>query len=184
MDSINKNQPEKNHDDLQSNAAIKKIKDLVESAGSCFFCTDAVNDRRSHSSESSGACPMAVKKVDDQGNLWFLSASDSHKNKEININPSVKLFFQGSAHSDFLFINGDATISTDPIRIKELWEPILKTWFTEGINDPRITVIKVTPREGYYWDTKHGHAVAGIKMLIGAAIGKTLDDSIEGKLNI
>ena len=28
--------------------------------------------------------------------------------------------------------------------------------------DPRITVIKVTPSDGYYWDTKHGNAVAGI----------------------
>ncbi len=57
---------------------------------------------------------------------------------------------------------------------------MLRTWFTGGIEDPRITVIKVSPTEGYYWDTKHGQFVAGMKMLLGAAIGKTLDDSIEG----
>jgi len=45
---------------------------------------------------------------------------------------------------------------------------------------PRITVIRVQPSGGYYWDNKHGAAIAGAKMLIGAAIGKTLDDSIEG----
>jgi hypothetical protein len=50
--------------------------------------------------------------------------------------------------------------------------------------DPRITVIKVAPADGYYWDTKHNMAVAGVKMLIGAAIGKTLDDSIEGRLKV
>jgi hypothetical protein len=61
---------------------------------------------------------------------------------------------------------------------------LFKTWFTEGIDDPRITVIQFTPQEGYYWDTKHGRAVAGLKMLVGAAIGKTLDDSIEGTLTI
>jgi len=38
------------------------------------------------------------------------------------------------------------------------------------------------PEGGYYWDNKHGSAVAGIKMLVGAAIGVTLDDSIEGRL--
>jgi general stress protein 26 len=178
MDSINKNQPEKNHEDLQPSEAIRKIKELVENAESCFFCTSAT------SGESHGVRPMAAKKVDHDGNLWFLSASDSHKNQEINLDPYVKLYFQGSAHSDFLFLKGIASISTDRTYIKELWEPILKTWFTEGIDDPRITVIKVTPTDGYYWDTKHGNAVAGIKMLIGAAIGKTLDDSIEGKLDI
>jgi len=45
-------------------------------------------------------------------------------------------------------------------------------------------VIKVTPEEGYYWDNKHGKAIAAVKMLVGAAIGKTLDDSIEGKLSV
>lgn len=59
---------------------------------------------------------------------------------------------------------------------------MVKTWFTEGLDDPRITAIKVMPTEGYYWDNKHGNAVAGVKMMIGAAIGKTLDDSIEGRV--
>ncbi|MGE3509589.1 MAG: pyridoxamine 5'-phosphate oxidase family protein [Vicinamibacterales bacterium] len=33
-------------------------------------------------------------------------------------------------------------------KIDELWEPLAKTWFTEGKDDPRITVIKVAPRRG------------------------------------
>ena len=61
---------------------------------------------------------------------------------------------------------------------------MIQTWFTEGVDDPRITVIKVTPSEGYYWDTKHGNMVAGVKILIGAVIRKTLDDSVEGTLDV
>lgn len=68
--------------------------------------------------------------------------------------------------------------------IKELWQPILKTWFTEGQDDKRITVLKVVPAESYYWDTKHNMAIGLVKRLVGAAIGKTLDDSIEGKIKI
>jgi hypothetical protein len=59
---------------------------------------------------------------------------------------------------------------------------MLKVWFTEGIDDPRISVIKVEPVEGYYWDTKNNKAVAFVKRTVGAIIGKTLDDSIEGRL--
>jgi general stress protein 26 len=73
-------------------------------------------------------------------------------------------------------------VSRDKAKIHELWKFVLKTWFTEGEDDPRITVIKVTPTHGYYWDTKHGNAVAGVKMLLGAALGVTLDDSIEGNI--
>lgn len=38
------------------------------------------------------------------------------------------------------------------------------------------------PQHGYYWDTKHAQVVAFAKQVIGAPIGKTLDDSIEGTL--
>jgi general stress protein 26 len=51
--------------------------------------------------------------------------------------------FQGSDYSDFLNIYSTATVSKDKQKIKELWQPVLKTWFTEGVDDPRISVIKV-----------------------------------------
>jgi len=178
MDSINRNQPEDNYKDLVGAAAVQKIQEIVKKSETCFFCTSV------HTPGSMSARPMAVQKVDNAGNLWFLSPEDSHKNVEVDRDSSVHLYFQGSAHSDFLHLHGMATISRDKAKIRELWEPILKTWFTEGIDDPRITVIQVVPTEGYYWDNKHGNMVAGVKMLIGAALGKTMDDSIEGKLSV
>jgi len=71
--------------------------------------------------------------------MWFLSASDSHKDHELFKDPHVQLLFQGSDYSDYLNIYGTAFISKDKQRIKDLWKPIMKTWFTEGINDPRIS---------------------------------------------
>jgi len=176
MDSINQQQTEENHADLTGNAAVEKIKDLAK--GSCFFCT------RASAGASEGTRPMSVQKVDDDGNLWFLSAIDSHKNLELAEDPTVDLYFQGSSHSDFLYLSGAATVSRDPKLIEELWMPLAKTWFTEGKDDPRITVIKVTPRSGYYWDTKHGHMVAGVKIMLGAVLGKTMDDSMEGRVEL
>jgi general stress protein 26 len=177
VDSINQNQTEENRADLDGNPAVEKIKELVEKAQSCFFCTAT-------SAAQSATRPMTVQEVDAAGNLWFLSANDSHKNLELASDPAVKLYFQGSPHSGFLQLDGFATVSTDKAKIKALWKPILKTWFTEGEDDSRITVIKVVPSTGYYWDNKHGDAAAGVKMMIGAALGKTLDDSIEGTVRV
>jgi general stress protein 26 len=178
MDSINKNQPEDNFKDLSGKGAVDKVKEIVDQAKTCFFITGF---------KSKGPVqtrPMSVQKIDSEGNLWFLSANDSHKNVEIEKDPHVQLMFQGSPHSDFLNLFGRATISTDKKKIKELWEPIVKAWFTEGIDDPRITIIKVEPSDGYYWDNKHGNAIAYIKMLAGVAMGKTLDDSVNGTLRV
>jgi general stress protein 26 len=177
MDSINKQQKEKNHEDLQGKNAGEKIKELASKTKICLFCTAITNGK------PVAVRPMSVQKMDEQGNFWFLSASDSHKNAEIQNDNKVQLFFQGSAHSDFLTVYGNASVSRDKELIVELWEPIVKTWFTGGVDDPRITVIKVETQEGYYWDTKHGNAVAFAKMAAGAIMGKTMDDSIEGKLN-
>ncbi|MFT3910862.1 MAG: pyridoxamine 5'-phosphate oxidase family protein [Ferruginibacter sp.] len=176
MSSINEQQQEKNHEDLHGISAVNKIKELAEKNKTCFFCTSLGND---HSFQTR---PMSVQKVDDEGCIWFLSASDSSLNKEIEMDNKVQLLFQGSAHSDFMNLVGVAGISRNKEMIDALWEPIYKTWFTEGKDDPRITVIMFKPKEGYYWDNKHGNAVAFVKMTIGAITGKTMDDSIEGKL--
>lgn len=178
MDSINKNQKEENFLDLSSERAIEKIRELTSAAKTCFFCT------RGSGGLSDGVRPMSIQQVDAEGACWFLSARDSHKNKEIKQDGTVDLYFQGSAHSDFLHLTGTAELLEDRSKIKELWEPIMKTWFTEGVDDPRISLIKFIPYGGYYWDNKHGNAVAGVKMMVGAIVGKTLDDSIEGRILI
>src|ERR1700744_5147704 len=120
MNSINQNQPEDNH------------KDMGEDAKTCFFCSNI------KTGIPVSARPMTTQKVDERGNLLFLSANDSHLNKEIVDDPFVQLFFQRSKYSDYLNIYGLGSVSSDKAVIKELWQPIYKTWFTEGENDPRI----------------------------------------------
>ncbi|MES2851151.1 MAG: pyridoxamine 5'-phosphate oxidase family protein [Bacteroidota bacterium] len=178
MDSINKNQTEDNFKAVAGAEAIEKIKEMIHDAPVCFFCTK-INDNESFSTR-----PMSVQQVDDEGNCWFLSANDSKKNLELANNASVQLLFQGSQYSDFLTLYGKAEITTDKAIIKKLWQPLIKAWFTEGEDDPRITAIKVILYEGYYWDTKHGKVVAMVKTAIGAMLGKTFDDSIEGNIKV
>jgi len=177
MSSINEQQSENNHQDLQGKEALQKIKELAEKADICFFCTN-ISTNTPFSTR-----PMSIQEVNDEG-LWFLSASDSTLNKEIANDPSVQLLFQGSTYSDFLNIHGTASISKDKQKVKQFWKPLFKTWFTEGIDDPRITVINVRPDKGYYWDTKHNMVIGFLKRAAGAIVGKTLDDSIEGNIRM
>lgn len=173
MSDIIKNQEEKNHQDLYGNYSIKKIRELAEDQ-TCFFCT---------SQGTRGAArPMSVLKIDDEGCLWFLSPNDSNQNKEIEQNSAVNIYFQGSNHLSFMHLYGNASITTDKDLINELWNPYFKTWFTEGENDPRISIIKFSTEDGYYWDTKHGNFISGVKILKDAAIGKTSTNSVHGIL--
>jgi len=163
---------------VANDEAIKKIKELAEKAQTCLFCT------KIETGKSFSTRPMSAQQVDDNGNIWFLSDKDSLKNMEIEDDENVQLLFSGSSHSDFLSLYGKATVLYDKEKIKELWEPIVKTWFQEGKDDPSISVIRVEPSEGYYWDTKHGKIVALAKMLTSVIAGKTMDDGIEGAIRL
>ena len=163
---------------INNNEAVEKIKELAEKAQTCLFCT------KIETGKAFSTRPMSAQKVDDEGNIWFLSDKDSTKNMEVKDDDHVQLLFSGSSHSDFLSVYGKASVNYDKEKIKEFWEPIVKTWFQEGVDDPRISVIKVTPEEGYYWDTKHGKLVAVAKMVTSMVTGKTMDDGIEGTIKI
>lgn len=176
MASIHQNPQEERRSELSGNAAIDKIKQLVEEAKSCFFCTEVATVGTTRSR------PMDVRKVDDAGDLWFLSSDDSHKNEELLHDPRVRLYFQSPCRSDFLELSGMASVTKDEDQIRELWDPALMAWFSEGVEDPRITVIRVSLTDGYYWDTKHN--IAGTRVLLGTMSGKTPDHSSESRLRV
>ena len=163
---------------LQNAEAIEKLKELAEKSETCLFCTNI------KTGQPFSTRPMAVQEVDDEGNLWFLSDKESNKNMELKEDDHVQLLFSSSSHAGFLNVFGKATVTYDKQKIKELWKPLIKTWFQEGQDDPHISVIKVEPEEGYYWDTKHGKMVAFLKMLTSVVVGRTMDDSIEGTIKL
>ena len=172
-----KHELEDHYESVSGSKAVEQLRAVAKSANICLFGTDVGNAPLT-------VRPMAVQSVDDAGNFWFLSSRTSHTNQHIGKDPRVQLLFANPSTSEYLTLQGTATISDDPALKKEHWTPIAKTWFNEGLDDPDLTVIKVEPRDGYYWDTKHGKLVAGLKIAVGAVIGKTLDDSIEGKVRL
>lgn len=168
---------ENHHESVSGSKAVEKIRSVAKAAGTCLFGTAV-------SRTPLTVRPMAVQTVDDGGNLWFLSSRGSHTNQHIAEDPRVQLLFANPGAYEFLTLQGTATVSDDPALKKQHWTPIAKTWFNEGVNDPELTIIKVEPHDGYYWDTKHGKMVAFLKIAAGAISGKTIDDSIEGEIRL
>ncbi len=162
---------------LISEDAIEKIKSLAEAANTCHFVTQL-------SKAPLSTRPMATQKVDDEGCIWFMSDKDSSKNLDIHDDNKVQLFYSNQSSAEYLSIYGTAEIIFDKKLIEEMWSAIAKAWFTEGKDDPAISLIKVTPEDGYYWDTKNNKVVALAKIAVAAVTGKTMDDGVEGKLII
>ena len=162
---------------LVADEAIKKLSDLVESADICLFTTNLTQTPLA-------AIPMSTQQVDEEGNIWFLSGRTTNHNRNIEKDSKVQLFYSNKKSYEFVSIFGEATILTDKEKAKEIWTPIAKTWFHDGVDDPELTLIKVKPLDSYYWDTKSNKVVSLLKIAAGAIMGKTLDNSLEGTLRV
>jgi general stress protein 26 len=163
-------------ENLNQREAIEKMKELVDHNAICLFTTNL------HEIPLQTR-PMSTQQVDEQGNFWFFSGEDSDKNFQIKDNDHVQLFFSNPGKSEFMTVHGYASISRDKKKIDEIWSPVVKAWFKEGKDDPELTLIKVTPEEAYYWDTKNNKMISLIKILVSMVSGKTMDDGIEGQIN-
>ncbi len=159
--------------------AIKKIKELSESAKVCMFCTELetlpINSR-----------PMSLQETDEEGNLWFISSDDSNKNFEIKDDRRVQLFFMNNSDYQYLSVFGEATIYKDKTTIEDKWSPMAKAWFEEGKDDPKVSIIRVEPKDTYYWDTKVGKLVSLFNFVSAAVTGNTTDnsDGVEGNAKV
>lgn len=163
-------------ENLNGATAIEKIKSIAETAGTCFFSTDVNGDTTSR--------PMALQEVDESGNLWFLSDVNSLKNQQIQADSKVELYFMNNSKYEYVFIKGSATISQDRALIEKYWTNFANAWF-EGKDDPNVSVIKVAPNDGYYYETKENKLVAMSKMLFAAVTGSSIEDGgVEGQLNL
>lgn len=162
---------------LMDSKGLEKLKELIDSAKMCHFVTDLTN-------RPLAARPMATQQVDEDGTIWFFSGKSSDKNKDIENSSEVQLFYSQTGNSEYLSVYGHAEVLVDRNKIDELWSPFAKTWFNEGKDDPELTLIKVVPEEAYYWDTKHNKFVSLAKILVGAVIGKQMDDGVEGKIKV
>lgn len=162
-------------ENLSGATAVSKIKEIAEAAKTCFFSTNIGNDTQSR--------PMALQAVDDNGNLWFLSDINSSKNIEIKADDYVELYFMNNSNYEYIFIKGNATEIRDKALIEKYWTNFANAWF-DGKDDPNVSLIRVIPSDGYYYETKENKLVAMSKMIFAAVTGQSIEDGgVEGKLD-
>ncbi len=95
--------------------------------------------------------PMAVKDRDFDGDLWFFTEDPSHKTDEVRANPQVNVALDSG--KGWVSLAGEATVVKDAAKIDELWDTGAEAWFTDGRNDPKVALLKVTAHTAEYWAT-------------------------------
>jgi len=90
------------------------------------------------------------------GTLWFFPDRDSRKVRELELDPNMSLIFQNDGESAYMHLFGQARVVEDKKKMKDLYNPLLKTWFPQGLDDPRMTLIRFEADHGDFWDSPGG----------------------------
>jgi general stress protein 26 len=138
---------------------------LMEKIGFCMLAKHDGDDIR--------ARPMGAFVDRDGDAVYFLTDVHGRKDDEIEQDHSVCLAFADSGGQKYVSVSGQATVSNDRAKIKELWSTPAKAWW-DSPEDPSIRVLKVVPHDAQYWDSP-GKAVSYVKMAAAALTGSRPD---------
>ena len=145
------------------------VKDLVKDARICMLTTMTEDGR--HVSR-----PMAVQDVEFDGDLWFFTYSDSDLVAQVRAHPQVNVSFSDSKQHAWVSIAGAAEQTDDRAKAEELWNPLLKAWFPDGLETRNLTLVKVHADTAEYWASAHSSRVVTMLGYAKAAVtGQTPD---------
>jgi general stress protein 26 len=122
--------------------------------------------------------PMATQHLDVKsfdGTLWFFSKKSSFKNSDIKTEQHVNLAYANADKQQYVSVSGRAQISNDKQKMKELWNPLLKAWFPEGLEDPEISLIGVQVDNAELWDSPPSKVVQLAGFVKSAVTGRPYD---------
>ena len=113
--------------------------------------------------------PMAVKEREFDGDLWFFTEDPSHKTDEVRANPQVNVALDSG--KGWVSLAGEAEVVKDAAKIDELWDTGAEAWFTDGRNDPKVALLKVTAHTAEYWATDDPKPLVLLKYAKAAVTG-------------
>jgi general stress protein 26 len=157
--------------------AIKKLGSLIKDIQFAMLTTaEADGSLRSR--------PMATQKTEFDGCLWFFTRADSPKVSEISEKRQVNLSYANPNKQNYVSISGTATLVRDPVKNKELWNPLYKAWFPDGLDDPQLALLKVDVEKAEYWDSPSSSVVHILGFLKTAITGQPAKGGEHEKISI
>ena len=76
----------------------------------------------------------------------------------------------------YVSVSGTAQLVRDRSKIEELWNPLFKAWFPQGLEDPDLALLKVNVDKAEYWDSPSSKVVRLAGFLKAVATGKPISN--------
>lgn len=160
----------------ENNESIEKLKEMLEGIDFCMLTTIDGGQLRSR--------PMSTQEFEFDGDLWFFTRDNTHKTDEIGKDPRVNVAYSKPDDNRYVSVSGTAEIVKDRAKMEELWSPILKAWFPDGLEDPNICLLKVAVEQAEYWDAPSSSIVQLFGMAKALATGTEMSYGENKKITL
>ena len=164
-------------DEHDEEAGRRKVSELIGGIDYALFTTQGIGGDPLH------ARPMALRKAEDNGDLWFFSKRDSRKAKELTADPQVLVTFADPKKQHFVTVAGRAEIVADRTKVEAMWSEVYRAWFPDGAKDDNVVLIRVKAQQAEYWDTPTSAMVYAFGYIKAVTTGKPSRAGEVGKVD-
>src|SRR6185503_1058219 len=103
--------------------------------------------------------------------------ASSHKVDEVNQDRHVNVSFADPGKQHYVSLSGTAQLVRDREKIEQLWNPALRAWFPDGLDDPDVALLKITVESAEYWDAPASMVAFTIGLAKALITGQAHDPS-------
>jgi len=144
---------------------VEKIRDLIKGIRIAMLTTvEEDGGLRSR--------PMATQKEEFDGELWFFTSDETPKVGEIRKDRRVNLSYADPDDNRYVSLSGTARVVRDKEKARELWNPALKAWFPQGVDEPDLVLLNVQVEKAEYWDSPSSKMVQLVGFVKAIATGQ------------
>ncbi len=105
--------------------------------------------------------PMATQAVDESSSsLWFFASRTSHLVETIRRDGQVNVAYAHAGHHTYVSVVGEASVVDNERQRHALWRDSYAMWFSGGVDDPDLILIRVAILSADYWESAPGNTVS------------------------
>jgi general stress protein 26 len=127
--------------------------------------------------------PMTTIEAEFDGELWFFTGADTEVAREIQTHPEVNVAYTDN-QSLWISVSGKAHVLRDEAKMQELWNPAVKAYFPDGLEDPNLRLIRIDAEWAEYWDAPASKLVQAFNIAKAVITGKRDKQGEHGEVEL
>ena len=128
--------------------------------------------------------PMATVKREFDGKVYFFTNAAADKTSDAATTRQVNVAYSDIDSEKYVSLSGSAKVLRDRETLEKYWNPLLKAWFPEGLEDPNLALLEIEVSRAEYWKGVSSRIVQFLEIVRATLTGTTANLGENKKVNV